>query len=275
MVDGQQRAITIYKFIKNEFRDSSKRYYKDYNENTFMNYRINVVLLEEFNGSTETKEEFFYLVNKRGVQLNPSEVNHAYYHDTDFMHLVNRMSEYQPLIDLDIFTDKTVMRMNDRSLVEELAAYLIKGITDKRNAVEELFESKIKSDVSELKFTRFCNIIDRVNTLFCFIDKHIDDSIIVLKEQYKILLYISDNGIIYPSNDDYELFKEYAINCVSQSNSKRAREKRLLFFENMLANESNTPSEEQIQLMDFAQNELEENLSTKKYDKYLLVNCIK
>ena len=128
MVDGQQRAITIYKFIKNEFRDSSKHYYKDYNENTFMNYRINVVLLEEFNGSTETKEEFFYLVNKRGVQLNPSEVNHAYYHDTDFMHLVNRMSEYQPLIDLDIFTDKTVMRMNDRSLVEELAAYLIKGI---------------------------------------------------------------------------------------------------------------------------------------------------
>ena len=139
------------------------------------------------------------------MQLNPSEVNHAYYHDTDFMHLVNRMSEYQPLIDLDIFTDKTVMRMNDRSLVEELAAYLIKGITDKRNAVEELFESKIKSDVSELKFTRFCNIIDRVNaiqdikpinetrykqrndfyTLFCFIDKHIDDSIIVLKEQYK------------------------------------------------------------------------------------------
>lgn len=51
MVDGQQRAITIYKFIKNEFRDSSKRYYKDYNENTFMNYRINVVLLEEFNGN--------------------------------------------------------------------------------------------------------------------------------------------------------------------------------------------------------------------------------
>lgn len=37
MVDGQQRAITIYKFIKNEFRDSSKHYYKDYNENTFMN----------------------------------------------------------------------------------------------------------------------------------------------------------------------------------------------------------------------------------------------
>lgn len=295
MVDGQQRAVTIYKFIKNEFCDSSKQYYKEYKENSFMDYRLNVVLLEDFNGVSETKEEFFYLVNKRGVQLNPSEVNHAYYHNTDFMNLVNRMSNYQPFIDLDIFTDKTVMRMNDRSLVEELAAFLIKGITDKRNAVEELFESEIKSEVSELQFTRFCNIIDRIYaiqnikainetrykqrndfyTLFCFIDKHINDSINVLKEQYKILVYISDNDIIYPSNDDYELFKEYAINCVSQSNSKRAREKRLSFFENILANVSNTLSEEQIQLMDFAQNELEESLSVEKYDKYLLVNCIK
>lgn len=291
MVDGQQRAITICRFIKNEFRDSSKHYYKDYDENTFINYKLNVVLLEDFNGTTETKEEFFYLVNKRGVQLNPSEVNHAYYHDTDFMNLVNRMSEYQPLIDLDIFTDKTIMRMNDRSLVEELAAYLIKGITDKRNAVEELFESKIESGVSDSQFIRFCKIINRINTiqdikpinetrykqrndfytLFCYVDSHISDSISVLKEQYKILVYISDNGIISPSNDDYDLFKEYAINCVSQSNSKRARELRLSFFEKMLANVSDEANEEQLQLIDFANNELGETLSLAKSNKYLLV----
>lgn len=291
MVDGQQRAVTIYKFIKNEFRDSSKRYYKDYGENTFMDYRLNVVLLEDFNGTTETKEEFFYLVNKRGVQLNPSEVNHAYYHGTDFMNLVNRMSEYQPLIDLDIFTDKTVMRMNDRSLIEELAAYLIKGITDKRSAVEDLFESEIKSEVSELQFTRFCNIIDRIKaiqdikpinktrykqrndfyTLFCYIDVHTSDPISILKEQYKILVYISDNGIISPSNDDYDLFKEYAINCVSQSNSKRARELRLSFFEKILANVSDEASEEQQQLIDFADNELGESLSLVKSSNYLLI----
>lgn len=291
MVDGQQRAITICRFIKNEFRDSSKHYYKDYDENTFINYKLNVVLLEDFNGTTETKEEFFYLVNKRGVQLNPSEVNHAYYHDTDFMNLVNRMSEYQPLIDLDIFTDKTIMRMNDRSLVEELAAYLIKGITDKRNAVEELFESEIESGVSDSQFIRFCKIINRINTiqdikpinetrykqrndfytLFCYVDSHISDSISVLKEQYKILVYISDNGIISPSNDDYDLFKEYAINCVSQSNSKRARELRLSFFEKMLANVSDEANEEQLQLIDFANNELGETLSLAKSNKYLLV----
>lgn len=291
MVDGQQRAITIYKFFNNEFRDSLKQYYKDYKENTFMNYRINVVLLEDFNGSTETKEEFFYLVNKRGVQLNPSEVNHAYYHNTDFMNLVNRMSDYQSLIDLDIFTDKTVMRMNDRSLIEELAAYLIKGITDKRNAVEDLFESEIKSEVSELQFIRFCNIIDRIKTiqdikpinetrykqrndfytLFCYVDIHITDPISILKEQYKILVFISDNGIISPSNDEYGLFKEYAINCVSQSNSKKARELRLSFFEKILANVSEEASEEQQQLIDFADNELGESLSLVKSNNYLLI----
>lgn len=291
MVDGQQRAITIYKFVNNEFRDSLKQYYKDYKDNTFMNYRINVVLLEDFNGSTETKEEFFYLVNKRGVQLNPSEVNHAYYYNTDFMNLVNRMSDYQSLIDLDIFTDKTMMRMNDRSLIEELAAYLIKGITDKRNAVEDLFESEITSDVSELHFVRFCNIIDRIKaiqdikpinetrykqrndfyTLFCYVDIHIADPISILKEQYKILVFISDNGIISPSNDEYSLFKEYAINCVSQSNSKKARELRLSFFEKILANVSDEASEEQQQLIDFADNELGESLSLVKSNNYLLI----
>ena len=292
MIDGQQRAITIHKFINNEFADLHKKYYREYVPNYLMEYKLNVVLLEDFDKESESKEEFFYLVNKRGVQLNPSEVNHAYYHDTDFMKLVVRMSEYQPLIDLDIFTDKTVMRMNDRSLVEELAAYLFKGITDKRNVVEDLFEEIIKVEVMDTQYSRFCKIIDRINTiqcikpinqtrykqrndfytLFCFIDRHINDSITTLIEQFKVLVFISDNGLITPSNDEYELFKEYAINCVSQSNSKRARERRLSFFEALLANTSDDASEEQSQLIDFANNELGEDLSLIKFDKYLLVN---
>lgn len=295
MVDGQQRAVTIHKFIKNEFADLHKKYYKDYAPNSFMDYKLNIVLLEDFNNDTESKEEFFYLVNKRGVQLNPSEVNHAYYHDTDFMKLVTKMSEYQPLIDLDIFTDKTVMRMNDRSLIEELAAYLFKGITDKRNAVEDLFEKKIETEEMNTQYFRFCKIIDCINeiqvikpisqtrykqrndfyTLFCFVDCHMIDSIVLQIEQFKVLVFISDNGLISPSNDEYELFKEYAINCVSQSNSKRARERRLSFFENLLANTSGKASEEQLQLIDFANNELGEDLTLVKHDKYLFVKIEK
>ena len=291
MVDGQQRAITIHKFINNEFPDLHKKYYREYAANSFQDYKLNIVLLEDFKDGIESKEEFFYLVNKRGVQLNPSEVNHAYYHDTDFMKLVNRMSDYQSLIDLDIFTDKTALRMNDRSLIEELAAYLFKGITDKRNAVEDLFESKIDNEKANVQYVRFCKIIDRIKafqaikpinqtrykqrndfyTLFCFIDVHIEDTIEVQMEQFKVLVFISNNGLISPSNDEYDLFKEYAINCVSQSNSKRARELRLSFFEALLANQSKDPSEEQLQLIEFANNELDKELPLKKCNKYLLV----
>lgn len=291
MVDGQQRAITIHKFINNEFADLHKKYYREYAANSFQDYKLNIVLLEDFKDGIESKEEFFYLVNKRGVQLNPSEVNHAYYHDTDFMKLVNRMSDYQSLIDLDIFTDKTALRMNDRSLIEELAAYLFKGITDKRNAVEDLFESKIDNKKANVQYVRFCKIIDRIKafqaikpinqtrykqrndfyTLFCFIDVHIEDTIEVQMEQFKVLVFISNNGLISPSNDEYDLFKEYAINCVSQSNSKRARELRLSFFEALLANQSKDPSEEQLQLIEFANNELDKELPLKKCNKYLLV----
>ena len=142
-----------------------------------------------------------------------------------------------------------------------------------------------------MQFKRFCNIIDRIKafqdikpinktrykqrndfyTLFCYIDVHTSDSISTLKEQYKILVYISDNGIISPSNDEYVSFKEYAINCVSQSNSKRARELRLSFFEKILANVSDEASEEQLQLIDFAGNELGESLSLVKSSNYLLI----
>lgn len=292
MLDGQQRAITIHKFINNEFSDLDKKFYKNFPMDSLMDYKLNIILLEDFNGESEFKEEFFYLVNKRGVQLNPSEVNHAYHHNSDFMKLVNKMSEYQPLIDLDIFTDKTKLRMNDRSLIEELAAYLFKGISDKRNAVEDLFNTEITETDADVKYEMFCTVIDRINhisasikpinetrykqrndfyTLFCFVDSHRADSITLLEKQYKVLVYISDNGLITPSNDEYELFKEYAINCVSQSNSRKARERRLLFFQHLLANTLDEATEEQLQLIDFAENELDERISLKKDCNYLLI----
>lgn len=292
MLDGQQRAVTIHKFINNEFADLDRKLYKDFPQDSLMDYKLNIVLLDGLNEEYESKEEFFYLVNKRGVQLNPSEVNHAYYHDSDFMQLVIRMSEYQPLIDLDIFTDKTKLRMNDRSLIEEIAAYLFKGISDKRNAVEDLFKAKIAREDVDMKFDKFCRIIDRIKstlsikpinetrykqrndfyTLFCFIDKHISDSIELFELQYRILVFISESGLISPSNESYNLFKEYAINCVSQSNSKKAREARLLFFEELLANRNECINNTQGQLIRYIEVERENRINISKIDGYLMIN---
>ena len=257
MVDGQQRATTIYKYYHNEFKDNQKKFFNDYNSESFLDYRLNVVEIVNFDSSKgESKEEFFYLVNKRGIQLNPAEVNQAYHHDSDFLNLVYRVMDIQQLIELDIFTDKTKLRMNDRGLIEEIVAYLFYGITEKRNAVEELFEAKISEAVANEKYERFTLVINKIfalnrikplnqtrykqkndfYTLFCFINEHLDEKFEVLQYQYKILSLISDNGYITPSNEECRPFMDYAINCVSQSNSKRAREMRLHFFEQLLCN---------------------------------------
>lgn len=297
MIDGQQRAITIYKYIKNEFADLRKQYFKDSISEDILQYKLNVVILEEFNDTKyESKEEFFYLVNKRGVHLNPAEVNHAYYHDKDFMVLVNRMSEYQKFIELDIFADKTIMRMNDRGLVEELAAYLFKGITDKRTAVEDLFEEKLSPQEINEAYQRFCNIIDKIHnmqnikpinqtrykqrndfyTLFAFIDQHIDDvNDETLNLQYKTLLFLNDESLITPSNDRYETFKEYAIHCVSQSNSKNARIQRLSFFNKLLANKSSKPSSVQEDLMDYAYHKFNRTISICEFNDYYFIDIFR
>lgn len=296
MVDGQQRAITIHKFVNNEFVDLNKQYFRDYLTTDFLQYRLNIVILEDFDTSkNESKEDFFYLVNKRGIQLNPSEVNHAYHYDTDFMGLVNKMTEYQNLISLDIFTDKTKLRMNDRSLIEELAAYLFKGITDKRTAVDDLFTASISNNEIDLKFARFCNIIDRIYhvqsirpinqtrykqrndfyTLFAFINNHLNVSDEIWNLQYKTLVYINDEGLITPSNDRYETFKEYAIHCVSQSNSKNARQERLTFFNQLLANDSDRTTEVQDDLIDYVYNKYNLDLPIIKIENYNMLDISK
>jgi len=294
MVDGQQRATTILKYYNNEFQDNQKKFFREYSPDPFLEYRLNVVILKDFDTSKgESKEEFFYLVNKRGVHLNPAEVNQAYHYDSDFLNLVYRIMDLQELIELDIFTDKTKLRMNDRGLIEEIVAYLFKGITDKRNAVEELFEISIPKEKADQIFNRFSTVINRIHrlnsihpinetrykqkndfyTLFCFVDKHIDEEMDVLTYQYHLLTFISDNELISPSNEYCRPFMDYAINCVSQSNSKRARELRLQFFENLLCNEKETGNDTINYIIEFLCGEFHVRyINLKQIGKYLLID---
>ncbi len=256
MVDGQQRATTISKYVRGDFADSYKQYYRDIDQGKFMSYVLNMT--EVFDVDTtngESLEDFYSLVNKRGVHLNPAEINKAQYHDAPFMVLVNELMDLQGLSDLDIFTTKTVQRMNDRSLIEELVAFLFKGeITDKRKAVDELLESTLeKTSVENVRkeFNSILGTICRLNeikpiketrfkqrndfyTLFCFIAKHKELSEIVLAKQYRFLVFVDEHNYIRPTNDDCETFKEYAYHCVTQSNSKTARLTRLSILEELL-----------------------------------------
>jgi len=289
MLDGQQRATTIYRYYKNEISDSQKNFYNDLlDKNSFLNYKLNVIMVEDFNkADEESKEELFYLVNKRGVHLNPAEVNHAYYNETDFSKLVGEIMDLQELIDLDIFTEKTKLRMNDRGFIEEIVAYLIEGITDKRSAVDRLFQEKINEEKQNEIFQRFSTTINRIYklnqvypinetrykqkndfyTLFCFVNEHPDISDDILIKQYTLLVRIQN--YIYPSNYSCDVLREYALNCVSQSNSKTARENRLKFFNDLLCNE--TRNQTFYSVLNFLQNEFDTPIKTIKCGIYELI----
>jgi len=257
MVDGQQRAKTIYRFLKGEIKSKKTDFIYDLNPQKLLDYKLNVVEIYNLSAD-ESLEEFYYLVNKRGVHLNPAEVNKAQYHNSVFLKLVNEVMSIDEMSNLDIFSDTYVSRMNDRSLIEELVAYLFKGITDKRNAVDELFENDLMVNEAYVEkkklFERIIKVIDKFNdlkpinstrykqrndfyTLFCFVEKHLNLDLETLKYQYQILTFIDDNEFITPKNDDCPPFQTYALNCVSQSNSKFARQSRLDFMNALLCNE--------------------------------------
>jgi hypothetical protein len=261
MVDGQQRARTIFRYYKKQITDSSKNFFNS--EEQFLNYQLSVTNLYEV-GKKEEIEEFYVLVNKKGKHLNSPEINKAEFSGTNFLKLAETTLTYQNFMDLNLFTDATSRRMNDRNFIEELLAYLIYGIQDKKKIISEIYEKDITDDQFKIVKDKFSKVIDRIAelnevvnisktryrqkndfyTLFSFIDKNINTSLELQKRQYLILIAISK--YISPSNEDCFSLREYAINCVSQSNSKNARKYRLEFFNSLLLNKSKNISDNKI-----------------------------
>lgn len=260
MVDGQQRTRTIYRFYKGEITSSSKKTFKP-NEDYFLNYLLPIVFISDLE-KEDSLNEFYVLINKKGKALNSPEVNRAEFHDHPFLSLADEALNIQSFIDLGIFSEATSKRMNDRAFVEELLAYLLFGITDKKAGVEMAFKnSELVKEKYKIIKSRFESIVEKINalqriaeisstryrqkndfyTFFNYVDKHNYLKKELLEFQYKILLLLNqkdenDNQFISPSNEDCEALRSYALNCVSQSNSKKARENRLEFFENILLN---------------------------------------
>lgn len=254
MVDGQQRARAIYNFYKGLITDSQKRKFQDIQSNDFLEYRIYITeivdLLDE-----DLIRNFYVLVNKKGVQLNKPEITKAEFASTKFLSLVEELLENQSFNNLDLFTDSVTKRMNDRSYVEELVAYLLLGITDKKNSVEKIYSKDIDDDQYTFLKNRFQWVLERLTllntykeinssrykqrndfyTLFNFINEGIEvDNIETLVYQYRILLKL--DKFVSPSNVQCEALKQYANNCITQSNSKKSRIERLSFFEKILRN---------------------------------------
>ncbi|MBO0933291.1 DUF262 domain-containing protein [Fibrella aquatilis] len=260
MVDGQQRTRAILGYHKGYFPDMDKLYIQEIDANFFYSsYQIAVYIISETNESEI--EDFYYRVNKYGTKLNRPEIARAQYSSTQQQNLVEKLSTENDFTSLNLFTDATLKRLNDTDLVAELLTLQKLGNTDKKIQVEKRFYENIdftEQDARALEeqfgevlvhFQRF-NAIYPLNrtrykqrndfyTLYGFLKDNVNLERETLDYFYKILVLIGED--IYPSNERCYSFREYANNCVSQSNSKRARDERSKFLNDLLLNVDEHP----------------------------------
>ena len=262
MVDGQQRTRAILGYHKGYFLDENKCSIQETNQKSFYeDYEIAVCVLK--NTSREEVEDFYYRVNKFGTKLNRPEINKAYYYNKPQQQLVERLSDNEEFSTLQLFTDSSLNRMNDADLVAELLTLQMLGNTDKKIQVDKKFYEN--DDFTELQareleeqfieilvhIQRFDNIYpikktryrqrNDFYTVYGFLKENKNLNSGTLDYFYKILVLIGED--IYPSNEECFSFKEYADNCVSQSNSKKARDERSDFLKKLLLNKDSAPLE--------------------------------
>ena len=268
MVDGQQRSRTILGFVNEQFKTFDKKLYSKKEFGFLMDYKLSIIIIEELKAG-ENIEEFYALVNKAGVHLNRPELKKAEYFETNFLKLVTKLAESEKFNLLELFTDATAKRMTDVDFVSELVALLIMGNTDKKNSVDKMFEEDITDTQSKEYEKLFNSILDIVltfneaypikktrykqrndfYTLFGFIDQSKISDIKILVYFYQLLVRFNDD--IVPSNTKCPPFQNYSFHCISQSNSKNARDERLKILNQIFLNKKEIPNKTQKEILKY------------------------
>jgi len=285
MVDGQQRTRTIIGYYRGFFPDKDEKIYDKETHKDFLNYKISVTYISDLNNS-EAIEDFYARVNSTGLKLNRPELNKAKYYDTRFLHLLETLSINRDFKDLNLFAELSLARMNDIDFIGEIVSQIENGITDKKSGVDRLFEKDISNEDDKRlsdRFKKVIGIIKQLNdiylikntrykqkndfyTLFGFVNDNLNLSINTLKYFYIVLVLIDE--AISPSNDECESLREYARHCVTQSNSKNAREERLKFYSELFLNNKNHPNSTQLDILKYF--DIEKEPLQKKEDFYTI-----
>jgi hypothetical protein len=295
MIDGQQRARTIIGYWKNLIVDHENLTFEHRVEKAqerrrasadFLGYRLSITIVTEIHDD-ESIEEYYALLNSSGLRLNRPELKKAEYFTTNFLKLILECAQDETLQSLRLFTESSSARMNDVDFVSELIALMKFGISDKKEKVDQLYEDDIKlSELRALK-TEFkkviatfghCNHITPIlrtrykqkndfYSLFHLFYTIRDAEPTTFETLYRVLVKVGPH--IRPSQTECEPLREYAFHCVTQSNSKAARQARHDILTELLLNQDKKPTPVQDAVLAYFKLQASDLV---KVEKYLTLN---
>jgi hypothetical protein len=292
MIDGQQRARTIIGYSKGLVVDHENFTFGQRIEKApsrrsasaaFLGYRLSVTIVTEIHDN-ESIEDYYALLNSSGLRLNRPELKKAEYFTTHFLKLVMECAQNETLQSLRLFTESSAARMNDVDFVSELIALIKFGISDKKEKVDQLYEDDITQGEFRALKSEFKNILEvfgRCNLvtpiirtryrqkndfyslfyLFHTIIREVEAP--TIETLYRVLVKVGPH--IRPSQTECEPLKEYAFNCVTQSNSKAARQARHGILTDLLLNENRKPTAAQEAVLDYFHLKASDLLKVEKY----------
>lgn len=264
VIDGQQRITTILSFLNDAFKleepytgpYAGRKFSElpDVVRDDFLLYSI------DFNEASglppEELREVYSRVNKYLVPLNRQELRKADF-PGKFLEISEELANLDPLDDMGLFNATARRRSLDVEYVSELLAAQLRGISDKKDAIDECcrdyaawpeaelaatrveFESAI-SDISRIfdatypmKKTRWKQKADFYSFFFAILTLRragltLPVDLSFLRQDLTLL----DNRIAPTS--EVPIFSKYAVYCVSQANSASSRNWRMAFIKAIL-----------------------------------------
>ncbi len=264
VIDGQQRIKTILTFLDDGFKLENP-YRGPYDGKKFSELpdevRDDVLLYAiDFNEASglppEELREVYSRVNKYLVPLNRQELRKADF-PGEFLKICEELANLDSLDDMGLFNATVRRRSLDVEYVGELLAAQLRGISDKKNAIDECcrdyaawpeaesaaaraeFEAAI-SDIAKIfdstypmKKTRWKQKADFYSFFFAVLSLRrsgfaLPADVSFLRQDLTLL-----DDRIAPTSE-VPILSKYAVYCVSQANSASSRNWRMAFIRAIL-----------------------------------------
>jgi predicted nucleic-acid-binding Zn-ribbon protein len=266
IIDGQQRVKAMLDFLRGGYA-LEKPYTGEFLgftfdklppniQEEFLSYKIDVNEIR--NAPDDVVRDIYSRVNKYTVALNRQELRRADY-PGEFLSLSEELATELFFEEGRVFTPANSKRMQDVEFVSELLALLIKGPQDKRDTLDQFYaeyqewdttqkdtiKARFMAVIADLQIIFESNILDfsktrfRQKADFYSIFAAIDDlrsggfnldgkTLDLLRADLRTI----DLNTAPESRID--LFRHYAVQCVSQANSSSSRTWRRNFLKNFL-----------------------------------------